>query len=158
MIHQLDDILRPAGAAGRGLVALPVIAVVDRHDAMTLRDLRRDAGVEPHALRVVRIAVHEHDPRSAVAVRQVMNLDAVAGGEEAVLLPDHHRRRGWTRRGSLFGGRRRREGQQDDEREADSHGRRVCHSGRVFDSHLSISGQIGAPDKLWPKPGKTTCA
>ena len=65
VIHQLDDVLGAARSARRRLVALAVIAVVDRDDAMALRDLRRDAGVEPHALRVVGVAVHEHDPRSA---------------------------------------------------------------------------------------------
>ena len=93
VIHQLDDILRAAGAAGLRLVALAVIAVVDRDHAVMLRDLRRDAGIEPHALRRVGVAVNQHHPRPAVAVQQVMDFDAVAGGEEPVLLPDLHRRR-----------------------------------------------------------------
>jgi hypothetical protein len=91
------------GSARHRFIALTVIAIVDRDDAMMLRDLRRNACVEPHSLRVVGIAVHEHDPRSAITVREVVDLDAVAGREEAILLSDHHGWRRWTRCGGLLG-------------------------------------------------------
>jgi hypothetical protein len=64
VIHQLNHILRPAGSTRSGFVALPVIAIVDRDDAMVLCDLRRDAGVEPSAARCRVTVPGDHDPLS----------------------------------------------------------------------------------------------
>ena len=85
VVHQLDHIVCPSRAAGLGLVALPVIAVVDRDDAVGLGNLWCDPGREPHASGRVRVTMDEDDPRAAFAKREVVNLDAVGGGEKPVL-------------------------------------------------------------------------
>ena len=93
MIHQLDDVLRAARSVRLGLVALAVIAIVEGDDAVGFRERRRDAGREPHSLRGVCVAVHEHHPRTAPAHRQVMNLDAVGRLEERGFLREQRRGR-----------------------------------------------------------------
>jgi hypothetical protein len=136
VIHQLDHVLRPSRSAGDRLVALSVIAIVNRHDAVPFGNLGRDAGVEPHALRGIGIAMNQHHPRSAVTMGQVVDLDAVAGREEVALLSDLNSRRSRTGRRALLSNRG--VGDQD----GDESG--VCRAAKTHDSPTNVSGILRA--------------
>jgi hypothetical protein len=64
MVHQLEDVHRSTRAVGLRLVAFAVIAIVDGNNPMILRERRSNSGSEPHALRRIRVAVYENNPRA----------------------------------------------------------------------------------------------
>ena len=84
IIHQLDCVGRFSRAVQRRLVALAVIAIIERHHAVIFRQRLSDAVAEPIVFRIAGVTMDQHHPGSFTAERQVVNLHAIGGGEESI--------------------------------------------------------------------------
>ena len=84
IIHQVDRVGSFARTVQLRLVALAVIAIIERHYAMILGQRLSDAIAEPVVFRIAGVAVDQDHPGTLAPQSKVMNLHTVGGGEESV--------------------------------------------------------------------------